>query len=247
MTAMFHAIRIFFAVTMFVAGAAAAQEACKLAPLGTAEVAAVRDGRTLMLRDGRELRLAAFETPAGAQAALASDKTLTLKKLGAESDRYGRFVAFAFPPDSPASLQQTLLVAGQARVSGRVGDKACADALLTTESAARAAKRGLRPDPNFALLPADHVSELAAERGHFVLVEGKVLSVRESDGTIYLNFARRWSKGFSIASRARRDFAAAGIEPKALEGKRIGLRGWIEQLSGPLIEAAAPGQIEFIH
>jgi endonuclease YncB( thermonuclease family) len=239
------------------AGGAVAQDACPLAALGTAQistvqVAAVRDGRTLALRDGRELRLAAIETPTSAQsdlAAIAADKTLTLKRLGTDTDRYGRVVAFAFPADAPASLQQSLLEAGAARVAARVGDKACADALLTTEAAARAAKRGLWADPNFAPLPADHTTEIAAKRGQFVLVEGKVLSVHESGGTIYLNFARRWSKGFSaaIATRARRQFAAAGVEPKQLEGKPIRVRGWIEQRSGPLIEAAAPEQIELIH
>ena len=249
---MVHTLRcVVFATTMLAAGAAA-QDACKLEPIGTAEVAAVRDGRTLMLRDGRELRLAAIETPPGAQAALAAlatAKTLTLKKLGDDNDHYRRLVAFAFPPDAAQSLQQAMLEAGQARVSARVGDKACADALLATETAARAAKRGLWANPNFAPLPADHVTELAAKRGHFVLVEGKVLSVRESGGTIYMNFARRWSQDFSVSivRRQERAFAAAGIEPKALEGKRIRVRGWIEQRSGPIIEAAAPEQIEIIH
>ncbi len=37
---------------------AAAQERCKLTTIGTANVAVVRDGRTLLLDDGRELRLA---------------------------------------------------------------------------------------------------------------------------------------------------------------------------------------------
>jgi endonuclease YncB( thermonuclease family) len=247
-----HLRSLFFLAAVFGAASAAAQSACKLEPAGTAEVAAARDGRTLMLRDGRELRLAAIETPASAQpalAALASGRTLTLKKLGADSDRYGRLVGFAFLPDAPASLQQTLLEAGQARVAARVGDKACADALLTTEAVARAAKRGLWADPNFAPLPADHVTEIAAQRGHFVLVEGKVLSVRQSGGTIYLNFARRWSQGFSvvIAARARRDLTAAGIEPKKLEGRDIRVRGWLEQRNGLIVEALAPEQIEFIH
>ena len=43
------------------ASGAMAQEACKLPGLGTATVAGVRDGRTLLLTDGRELRLAAIE------------------------------------------------------------------------------------------------------------------------------------------------------------------------------------------
>ena len=273
LAAMRHLLRcVACAAATLAAGNAMAQDACKLAPPGvaqasaaqvgtaqvatvqdfTVQVAAVRDGRTLALRDGRELRLAAIETPPAAQSALATlatGKTLTLKRLGPDTDRYSRVVAFAFPLDTPASLQQSLLEAGEARVAARVGDKACADALLTTEAAARAAKRGLWADPNFAPLPADHGTEIIAKRGQFVLVEGKVLSVHESGSTIYLNFSRRWSKGFSvaIATRARRQFAAAGMEPKQLEGKPIRVRGWIEQRSGPLIEAAAPEQIELIH
>jgi hypothetical protein len=40
---------------------AAAQEGCKLTAIDTANVAAVRDGRTLLLTDGRELRLTGIE------------------------------------------------------------------------------------------------------------------------------------------------------------------------------------------
>jgi hypothetical protein len=114
------------------------------------------------------------------------------------------------------------------------------------DAAARAASGA---DPNFAPLPADDLAQLAAEKGHFALVEGKVLSVRESGGTIYLNFARRWSQGFSvtIVRRLRRASAAAGVEPKALEGRRIRVRGFIELRRGPIIEAAAPEQIEIIN
>ena len=53
----------------FVSGATA-QEACKLPGLGTATVAGVRDGRTLLLADGRELRLAAIEADDASRAAL---------------------------------------------------------------------------------------------------------------------------------------------------------------------------------
>ena len=41
-------------------------------------------------------------------------------------------------------------------------------------------------------------------------------------------------------------FAAAGVEPKALEGRRIRVRGWIEQRGGPIVMAEAPEQIELI-
>ena len=229
---------------------AVAQETCKLTAIGSAQVATVRDGRTLMLDDGRELRLAAIEAGDDSRHALellVDGRPLRLEQLAAESDRYGRLVAFAFAGDAQQSLQQALLAEGQARVSARIGDKACADALLTIERAARAARRGLWADPNFAPLRAENIAQLQAERGHFALVEGKVLSVRESGATIYVNFRRRWTRDFTVTilRRQQRAFAAAGIEPKQLEGRRIRVRGWIEQRGGPIIAAEVPEQIEF--
>ena len=61
------------------------------------------------------------------------------------------------------------------------------------------------------------------------------------------NFGRRWTRDFTVTipKRHRREFAAAGVDPKKLEGHRIRVRGWIEQRGGPVIEAEAPEQIEF--
>ena len=236
---------------------AAAQHACGGVAIGSGQVAAVRDGRTVMLADGRELRFAAIEVAGSSRAtlrALVGEKRLRLERLGANQDgqeshdRYGRLVAFAFLPDARQSVQRALLEAGAARVSARVGDKPCADTLLAAEREARADRRGLWADPNFAPLRAENWAKLKAERGHFALVEGKVLSVRESGATIYVNFGRRWTRDFTVTilKRRRRTFVAAGIEPKKLAGRRIRVRGWVEQRGGPIIEATVPEQIELI-
>ena len=86
-----------------------------------------------------------------------------------------------------------------------------------------------------------------AELGRFALLVGKVLSVRESGITIDMDFGRVWTRDFTviIPRRMARTFAAAGIAPKTLEGRRIQVRGWIEQRGGPVIAAEAPEQIEF--
>jgi endonuclease YncB( thermonuclease family) len=248
----------FLAMSLCVLGHAAAQEAqkadvrlrCTRGEIGVAQAVAASDGRTLMLADGREVRLAGIETSSsgGALNALAAGKTLRLARLGPEQDRYGRLVAFAFLPDTPQSVQQTLLAEGEARVSARIGDKACADALLAVEREARAAKRGLWADPNFAPLAAENLDGLAAARGHFALVEGKVLSVRESGSTIYVNFGRRWTRDFAVTipKRQKRTFAAAGIDLDRLQGRRIRVRGFVEERGGPIIDTAAPEQFETI-
>jgi hypothetical protein len=129
-----------------------------------------------------------------------------------------------------------------------VGDAACARALLAEEQAARAAKLGLWGEAYYVISKAEDPAEVLKDRGRFALVEGKVLSVRESGGTIYVNFGRRWSDDFTvtIAKRNERAFAAAGLQPKSLAGRRVRIRGWIEERGGPWVDAARPEQIEIV-
>jgi endonuclease YncB( thermonuclease family) len=237
--------------------------ACRFQAAGTAKVRAVIDGRSFILEDGREIRLAGIEVPlppaageAGpkaevglaARAALESilaDQTVELRQNGAPSDRYGRSVALAYVTGARRSVAHEMLARGFARVSARVGDRACAEELLAQERAARAAKLGLWSGPYYVILPADN-AELAAERGRFTVVEGKVWSVRESAGTIYINFGRRWAQALTVTISKRDEgaFAAAGVAPKKLEARRVRVRGWIEERNGPRIEASSPEQIE---
>jgi len=249
---MFRLAVFAMAVCMPISGHAFAQVACKLTPIGTATVVAVRDGRTLSLADGRTLRLAGIEVIDASRAALqrlAAGRTLRLEKLGADRDRYGRLVAYAFAGASHESLQQALLAAGEARVGSHVGDRGCAALLLASERPARASRRGLWADPLFSAITAGNLPRLRAEKGRFALVEGKVLSVHPTGGTIYLNFGRRWARDFSviILRRLRPKFAAAGIDPLQLEGRTVRVRGFIEMRRGPVIEAETPEQIELTH
>src|SRR5262249_58229975 len=178
--------------------------------------------------------------------ALAAGQMLRLEKFQVENDRYGRLVAFAYAGEMQTSLQQAMIEQGQARVSSRVGDSVCAEVLLAAERKARPARRGIWADPIFAPLRSHDAARITAVRGQFALVEGKVLSVRESSSRIYLNFARL-AQDFTVTilKRNRRAFAVAGIDPGRLEGQSIRGRGWIEQRTGPMIEAVTPEQIEF--
>jgi hypothetical protein len=112
----------------------------------------------------------------------------------------------------------------------------------------RKAKLGLWAISYYDLLDADNPADVLAARGRFALVDGKVVSVRESGATIYVNFGRRWTEDFTVTilKRNERSFAAAGLEPKRLSGRRVRVRGWIEQRGGPWIEATRPEQIELI-
>jgi endonuclease YncB( thermonuclease family) len=250
-----HRVAIGFGLITLLAAAtaqAADKPACKPAPLGTAQVRSVLDGRTVQLTDGREVRLAGIEVPQNAKAALetlVSGRDIALLRLGADSDRYGRVVALvsvAGAAEIGQSVQRALLAQGQARVTANLGDSACAASLLEAERTARAGGLGLWADPYYVIRHAEDPAGILAVRGRFAVVEGKVLSVRESGATIYVNFGRRWSDDFTVTvqKRSERSFTAAGLELKKLAGQRVRVRGTIEERGGPWIEAARPEQIE---
>jgi endonuclease YncB( thermonuclease family) len=255
-------VAVGFGLAVLLAGAARADDTpqCKPAAIGAGQVRMVVDGRTLRLSDGREVRLAGIEVPRrddresapdAAQAALetlVAGREITLMRLGPETDRYGRIVALivAQPQPSAPFVQQALLAQGNARVSAHIDDTGCAAALLGAEKAARSAGLGLWADPYYVIRHAEDPAGVLAVRGHFAVVEGKVLSVRESGGTIYVNFGRRWSDDFTVTvlKRHERTFTAAGMPLKKLAGQHVRVRGLIEERGGPWIEAAHPGQIE---
>jgi hypothetical protein len=186
-----------------------------------------------------------------AEVSLGEGTSIVLKRIGAaETDRYGRLVAHIFVSEGGNErwLQADLVRAGLAQVSSRVGDAVCARTLFGMEQAARDAKLGLWADPYYVVNKAEEPAEVLKARGRLALVEGKVLSVRESGGTIYVNFGRRWTEDFTvtIAKRNERTFTAAGLEPKKLAGRRVRIRGWVEERGGPWVDAARPEQIEVV-
>jgi endonuclease YncB( thermonuclease family) len=229
---------------------------CFSTPIGTFEVSAATDGRTLKLADGREVRIAGIEVPPGSHATAGKaalgqwvmGKTVILKQAEPGHDRYGRLVAHIFVPQDGAErwLQQDLLTAGYAQVSASPGNASCTKALLAAETPARQDRRGLWADSSFAVKASDDLAGLMTRRGQFTVAEGRVVSVRESRGTIYVNFGRVWSRNLTVTilGRNRSAFEAAGIDLKKLEGARLRVRGFIEERGGPRIEAARPEQIE---
>jgi hypothetical protein len=243
-------MRGFIMLCLLLAPALAAHAECGGADLGPAQVAAVRGDASLVLDDGREARLAGIEAGPGARAALTAltvGKAVALRAAEtAPADRYGRLLVFA--TIGGTSIERLLLTDGAARVSARAGGVACAEGLQRVEAEARNARRGLWADPNFAPLRAEPGTWMTTELGRFILVEGRVLSVRPSGGTIYVNFGSRWTRDFTavIPRRLAGEFRAAGRDPEVLSGRTIRVRGWLERRTGPVIVVLTPEQFELL-
>ena len=203
------------------------------------------------------------------------DVILKAAKSAPVPDRYGRIHAFPFVSGSETPIQYAFLDEGLAVTGSRVGEPACRDALLARERAARSAGPATRRDTgleprldarldtrfdtrlgtrlgiagsgDYRLLQADDPAVILKSLGRFAIVEGRVLSVRESGSTIYVNFGRRWSEDFTvtIAKRSEATFVSAGVPPKSLSGRTLRVRGVIEERSGPWIEATGPEQFDW--
>jgi endonuclease YncB( thermonuclease family) len=230
----------------------ACASACSFEPQGIGRIADAIDIRTLRMSDGAEVRLAGIEPATSGPSdtelkSLIPEGDVALHGESDTPDRYGRQPVFIFTEIDGPALQARILSAGLALASGTISDRACAAELAAAEATARRAKTGIWSRGGViknAVIPGDILAQL----GRFVVVEGRVLSVREAGTTTYLNFGRRWTRDFavSISRRMMPAFAGAGIVLKSLEGRRIRVRGWVESRGGPRIEARHVGQIEAV-
>jgi len=232
---------------------------CAFESLGDGHVAEVIDGKSFRLSDGREIRLAGIEPAlpeakedakadrAAALTAIIAGKDVTLRGEDDAPDRYGRQHAFVFLAPADTLVQGLLLSEGAAVASAEITDKTCADALMAAEAEARTAKRGTWAGTS-VIKNAESADDILTGIGRFVLVEGKVLSVRQAGAMTYLNFGRSWTRDFA-ATISRRNMPAlesAGVAVKSLENQRIRVRGWVEGHPGPRIEVIRAGQIEVL-
>jgi endonuclease YncB( thermonuclease family) len=230
---------------------------CSFESQGEGHVAAIIDGKSFRLTDGREIVLAGV-TPAAAVeaekanhgtalAAILDGRDVTLRGEDDAPDRYGRQHAFVFLTPGEILVQELLLSQGAALSSADVTETNCAGLLAGAEAEARRDKKGLWADPT-VIKNAESADDILTAVGRFEVIEGRILSVRQAGATTYLNFGHNWTRGFTvtISRRTLPALEAAGIALKSLENRRVRVRGWVEARGGPRIELFRAGQIEVL-
>jgi hypothetical protein len=229
-------------------------------PVEAHDVVVVRVERNgdLVLADGRAVRLEGLLLPAGRRdhapaylaeealsvlGGLASGRSVTLSVFVPKEDRYGRIRAQV--STGAEWLQDTMLRRGLARVSIAPERRECASELYAAEDAARTAHAGIWKTGFYDVRAPE---ALAGTVGTFQIVEGNVISARIRNGRAYLDFGSDWRRDFKvmIAPDDLRRFRDAGVDPRTYEGLRLRVRGFVDGLGGPEIEAASPAAIEVI-
>jgi hypothetical protein len=80
----------------------------------------------------------------------------------------------------------------------------------------------------------------------FALVEGRIARMGRTHQFWYANFGDDLRRDFTfrVPVAAEAGFAAAGVELRALSGRRVRVRGWLFEDNGPMIEITTPLALE---
>ncbi len=206
----------------------------------------------LLLADGRIAGLAgvaADPSATGAQAVRTrlSGGEIRLAPLSQKPDRWGRTPAAVFTPGHAESLNEQILQAGLGLYRPDSVAWPCRDRLLAAEQSARAERLGIWSSLGVVLDAGDAKAILAASKG-LVVVEGRVLSIGERRGRVYLNFGTRRTTDFTIVISKRNlaQFEIAKLPVRSAVGRRLRARGLIDRGFGPLMEITNPDALEFL-
>ncbi len=225
---------------------------------GAAEVREAVDGDTVILADGREIRLVGLQAPKlalgrksfkdwplaeeskRAVASLTLGQRVTLRHGGTSRDRHGRTLAHLHRADG-LWIQGEMLKLGMARVYTFPDNRARAAEMYALEAEARAARRGIWAHSFYAVRAPDG---LKRDLDTFQIVAGTVMDAAAVKNTVYLNFGPDWRTDFTIRldSAALKLFRAAKLDPLALKGQTVEVRGWLRFKDGPMIDASHPEQ-----
>jgi endonuclease YncB( thermonuclease family) len=216
------------------------------------------DGDTVILADGREVRLVGLQAPKlalgrknfkdwplaedsrRAVAALTIGQRVALFHGGASRDRHGRTLAHLYRADG-LWIQGEMLKQGHARVYTFPDNRALAAEMYAFEAEARAARRGIWAHPFYAVRVPDG---LKRDLDTFQIVAGTVIDAAAVKNTVYLNFGPDWRTDFTVRldGAALKLFRAAKLDPLALKGQAVEVRGWLRFKDGPMIDASHPEQ-----
>ncbi len=207
---------------------------------------------------------AAAETPARPDLRGAAYRRLSSWLVGRDvfvgalapgTDRWGRaparvYAAAGDAADAPlVPVGATLLEEGLARFRPDPPAASCAADDRAAETVARDGGRGVWADPTLQPVAAGEASAAALlRRKGMIVLEGKIIGVGESKGAIYLNFGQKRADNVSVVV-LRRNLAillSAGIDPLALAGRSVRVRGLVETAFGPRIEISSPAEIEIL-
>lgn len=225
----------------------------------------VIDAQTILMKDGKIIRLLGIDYPMTAGTDISPAMIAArdrLEKLLPDStevelwqsfnsktgrvNRMGHILAHLVNKKTGQWINGTLIAEGLAWVVTDASNPELADQMYAYEQDSRARKLGLWSDKlPYGVLSADKAGE---GDGTFRIVRGKVTRAATSKNNLYLNFGNDTKKDFTVmvSAELRKALSKQGIDPMALSGKDVRVRGWIREWNGPFMELETPERLEIL-
>jgi micrococcal nuclease len=201
---------------------------------GFYRVKTVYDGDTVVLEDGRKIRLLGINTPEVqhkdkiAEAGGEDAKAWLIKKLqhtkvrlefdSEKTDKYGRALAYLFTKKKE-HINLSLVKEGLATTSIYPPNLLYVNELLAAENKAEQDQLGIWQQPGYAAIPVGKLTE----EGHpgWSRLVGKVVTIRNTPKSIYLVFSSLFE------ARIERKWRSLFPDVNDYLGKTIEVRGWL--------------------
>ncbi|WP_394752300.1 thermonuclease family protein [Crenothrix sp.] len=199
----------------------------------------VYDGDTVVLEDGRKIRLLGINTPEvrhrDKQADAGGDeaKQWLINKLKNTkirlqideelTDKYKRTLGHLFT-ENKQHINLELVKAGLAEVSIYPPNLLYTTELLAAQHQAEQAKLGIWQRPEYAVQPVSALTE-AGHTG-WTRLAGKVLNVRNTRKSVYLEFSDKFE------ARIERKWQFLFPDVNNYKGKNLEVRGWLNRNRG---------------
>lgn len=218
-------------------------------------IAAIYDGDTVRLTDGRVVRFIGVNAPevrheeapaepyaeeaAGAlRARMPPGTRVMLAYDGERLDYYQRLLAHVFLPDG-ANLQAWLLREGYAQLLAVSPNFAYLPCYQAAEEEARKARRGLWTLPYYQPVAAE---KLTAKQTGFRAVQGVIRSIHHRGGVTWLALGNKFS--LKVADRDRQYFA--GLDMNRWRNRTVIARGYVVFVHGRFrMQIHHPASLEF--
>lgn len=237
----------------------------ELKQAGSARVDKVIDDQTVLMTDGKIVRLLGIDYPfmagdaeggpailgkAALELFLPKGKEVLLyqnkSRQNGRLNRMGHSLAHLVIKDRGEWVNGALIARGVAWAATDATNPAMAAQLYALEDAARKAQKGLwSKDSPFGLLTP---ATAAQGNGTFRVIEGTVNRAATSKNNLYLNFGNDWRKDFTVmvTPAIRKGLAKKGIDAMSLAGRKIRVRGWLREWNGPFMELETPERLEVL-
>jgi micrococcal nuclease len=201
-------------------------------------VQTIYDGDTVVLQDGRKIRLLGVNTPEVAHRGNKADaggdeaKQWLQQKLqnarvrleiGVEkTDKYGRTLAHIFT-ETKGHINLELVALGLGSVNVFPPNLAYVRELEAAERQAEQAGKGIWSRPDYAPLTPEQVDESVYDEHHWQRVKGPVKEVYAAGKSVYLKFSD------TFAARIEKDNVQFFPELQSYRGKTLEVRGWLNK------------------